>query len=167
MLRFSLLALLLFASAAPAAPPVLNLPSTVSGKVGEFLTITATTDAAFVVFYPLDSGLNPVPPQMNNDVAKSFIALPFVEGSYRLLVYTGGADGPSQPAIVNVNIAASTVSAAKKLTAVAPAAAPAAPDSPLPPAHIQALPPAVQSFSEGSCTWYRVGNKWYSTCPQR
>lgn len=151
-MKSSIMFLLLTCAGLSGAPPVVTVPTAVSGKVGQYVTITAQTDAKSVVFFPLDDGLNPVPPQMNSDTAKTFIGLPFSDGTFRLLVYSGNADGPSQPVLVTVTVAGIQQ---KKLGSVS-ADPPQTAESP------------VILNAAGACTAYydRRTGKWYASCPK-
>ncbi len=169
MKRVALLILLLASAAVSAAPPTVTVAN-VSGDPGQPVAIVAVTDAKAVSFYPIDKGVYLDPPNRIND-PKSTVATAYQDGVYRVLVYAGNADGPSQPAIVTVTIG---TGAQKKLgaaasdciapckckncnehtgesqpkTAVAPASAP------------------VILGSGGACISYWDGRKWVSSCPK-
>jgi hypothetical protein len=95
--------LLLTAGVGLAAPPRLKLPDGVAGEVADFVTVTAETDGRAVRFVPLDPGLKVFPSALLAD-PKSTVVTAAVPGRYRLLAYTGNADGPSDPATVTVTI---------------------------------------------------------------
>lgn len=88
-------ALLLLAAPLWAAPPAVEVPATVKVNSGEWVIIVAKTDAKSVKFVPLTPGLKQFPPQLVSD-PKTFAAQA-PDGVYRLLVYSGNADGPSDP----------------------------------------------------------------------
>lgn len=84
-----------------AAPPVVTAPERVHGDTGDWLFFTVTTDGKGVEVFPLDPGLRTFP----SDKLKNANELGFYAskpGAYRVLVYSGGADGPSKPRVVTL-----------------------------------------------------------------
>ena len=95
---------LLSAVLALAAPPVVTVPAEVTGEVGSFVAVRASvTEAKVVKFVPLDSGLNVFPADLLADKTATVVtsARP---GKFRILCYSGNADGPSEPVTVTVVI---------------------------------------------------------------
>jgi hypothetical protein len=93
-------ALVLLALATPAAwadPPKVTVPAEVAGDVGAFLLLKAETDGKAVRFYPVDPGLNQFPAGLLTD-PKAAVFTAARPGRYRVLAYSGNADGPSDPA---------------------------------------------------------------------
>jgi hypothetical protein len=93
--------------AAAAAPPVVTLPAEVTGDVGSFVAVRASvTEAKVVKFVPLDAGLNVFPADLLADKTATVVTAG-KPGRYRILAYSGNADGPSEPATVTVVIGGS------------------------------------------------------------
>lgn len=103
-------AILLLLAAAPlyAAPPTLTLPPEVTGDVAAFVVVKAKTDGKVVKFVALDPGLNVFPAELLSDPTATVVTSARA-GRFRLLAYTGTADGPSEPAVCAVVIGGSTV----------------------------------------------------------
>ncbi len=95
---------LLCAVLGAAAPPVVTLPAEVTGDVGSFVAVRASvTEAKVVRFVPLDAGLNVFPADLLADKTATVVTAGKA-GRYRILAYSGNADGPSEPATVTVVI---------------------------------------------------------------
>lgn len=89
---------------AAAAPPEVKLPAEVKGDVGAFVAVRATvTEAKSVKFVALDAGLNLFPADLLADKTATVVTSAKA-GKYRLLCYSGNADGPSEPAYTVVVI---------------------------------------------------------------
>jgi hypothetical protein len=89
---------------AQAAPPVVTVPQEVTGDVGSFVAVRATvTDAKIVKFVPVDAGLNVFPADLLADKTATVVTAG-KNGRYRILCYSGNADGPSEPVVVTVVI---------------------------------------------------------------
>ena len=98
---------LLCAVLGAAAPPVVTLPAEVTGDVGSFVAVRASvTEAKVVRFVPLDAGLNVFPADLLADKTATVVTAG-KPGRYRILAYSGNADGPSEPATVTVVIGGS------------------------------------------------------------
>jgi hypothetical protein len=98
----------LLAGVGAAAPPVVTVPAEVTGEVGSFVAVRASvTEAKVVKFLPLDAGLNVFPADLLSDKTATVVtsARP---GKYRILCYSGNADGPSEPATVTIVIGGGT-----------------------------------------------------------
>jgi hypothetical protein len=101
--------LLLVAAAAQAAPPVVTVPAEVAGEVAAFVVVkAAVTDAKAVKFVPLDSGLSVFPSGLLSDPTVTVVVAQRA-GRFRILCYSGNADGPSEPAVTTVVIGGATV----------------------------------------------------------
>lgn len=95
---------LLAASVAAAAPPTVTVPETVKGDVSAFVVVKAEVkDGKGVKFVSLDPGLNVFPGGLLVDPAVTVVTSAKA-GKYRLLCYSGNADGPSEPAYTVVVI---------------------------------------------------------------
>ena len=98
------LLLLFLAASAQAAPPVVTVPKEVPGEVAAFVVVKAeVTDAKVVKFLPLDSGLSVFPSGLVVDQTVTVVVAQ-KPGRYRVLAYSGNADGPSEPAVTTVVI---------------------------------------------------------------
>ncbi len=104
-LRFSLAVLVATAGLAFADPPTLTLPPKVEG--GSFAVIAAVTDGKAVEYVPLDKGLEFFPATLLRDPKVAVVFGP--KGAYRVLAYTGNADGPSKPVYTTVVLGGATV----------------------------------------------------------
>ena len=92
------------AAVATAAPPVVTVPAEVAGDVGSFVAVRASvTDAKVVKFVPVDPGLNVFPADLLADKTATVVTAG-KNGRYRILCYSGNADGPSEPVVVTVVI---------------------------------------------------------------
>lgn len=89
-----------------SAPPTVTLPAKVEGEAGDFIPVVATTTGEAVKYVALDPGLKVFPSAFLKD-PKTTVVLG-AKGQYRLLAYTGTADGPSEPVIVLVVIGGAT-----------------------------------------------------------
>lgn len=89
---------LLTALSAFAEPPKVTLPAKVEGQ--SFAVLSAETDGKAVEYVPLDKGLEFFPAQLLRDSKVAVVFGP--KGSYRVLAYSGNADGPSKPAYTTV-----------------------------------------------------------------
>ena len=94
------------AAQAPPAPrraaPVVKVAD-VSGDPGTFIVVAATTDAPAVKWVLLDTGLSLFPPALLRD-ARTAVVIGTVPGRYRILAYSGNADGPSEPAVAVITV---------------------------------------------------------------
>lgn len=88
-----------------AAPPTLTLPAEVAGEVAAFVTVKAavTGDAKGVKYVPVDPGLSVFPSELLADKTVT-VVVASKAGRYRVLAYSGNADGPSEPAMTTVVI---------------------------------------------------------------
>jgi hypothetical protein len=92
-----LLSVLLLATVATAEPPVVTLPKEVTGEVSAFVVVKATVVGAKAVKYlPLDDGLSVFPSGLLSDPTVT-VVVASKAGRYRVLAYSGNADGPSEP----------------------------------------------------------------------
>ena len=95
---------LLSSALATAAPPVVTVPPEVSGEVGSFVAVrTTVTEAKVVKFVALDAGINLFPADLLADKTATVVTSGKA-GRYRILCYSGNADGPSEPVTVTVVI---------------------------------------------------------------
>lgn len=101
LIRYTLIGWFLVASAALSAPPTVTAPQKACGEVGDWVFITAISDGKGVRFVPLDDGLAVFPAGKLKDTNETAVRATKA-GVYRVLVYTGNAEGPSEPAIVYV-----------------------------------------------------------------
>ena len=99
----AVLALVLGAGALGSAAPPVDVPETVKGEVGAFVTIRAKTDGKVVKFVPLDAGLAVFPADLLAD-KKATVVSATKAGKYRVLAYSSVADDPTEPATVTVVI---------------------------------------------------------------
>lgn len=90
-----------------AAPPTVDVPAEVSGAKGAFIVVTAVTDGKNAQFFPIDAGLNVFPANLLTD-PKTTVVTAAEDGVYRLLVYSGNADGASLPKLVFVKVGTAT-----------------------------------------------------------
>lgn len=99
-----LLTVLVLGSVAWASPPVVTVPAEVAGEVGGFVPVRATVAGSKVVkFVPLDGGLNVFPADLLADKTATVVTSGKA-GRYRILCYSGNADGPSDAVTVTVVI---------------------------------------------------------------
>lgn len=84
-------------------PPKLTLPPEVKGEPSFFVFVKAVTDGKQVEWVPLTPGLNVLPGGFLSD-PKATAVTAAKPGKYKLLAYTGTADGPSVPAYTMVVI---------------------------------------------------------------
>lgn len=94
-------------STAQAAPPTIEVPKEVTGEVGAFVVIRAKSDAKNVQFYHIDPGLSVFPSDLLTD-PKATVVTSARDGTYRILVYAGNADGASIPVVIIVKIGKAT-----------------------------------------------------------
>jgi len=94
------LCVLLLAGAAVAGP-ALTLPKEVAGEAGDFIPVKADTPGKSVRFVALDPGLRVFPGGLLADPRATVVTAP-TPGRYRLLAYTGDAEGPSDPVVTTV-----------------------------------------------------------------
>lgn len=103
-MRAAAFLLTVFVASATAGPPVVTVAGEVSGDVGAFVAIRASvTDAKAVKFVALDQGLNVFPPGLLADKTATVVSSGKA-GRYRVLCYSGNAEGPSEPVVVAVVI---------------------------------------------------------------
>lgn len=99
-----LLMTLVLSGLAWAAPPVVTVPKEIAGDVGDFVAVKAEVqDGKAVKFVPLDSGLKLFPAGLLSDPTATVVTSAKA-GRYRILCYSGNADGPSDPVTVTVVI---------------------------------------------------------------
>lgn len=97
-------AVLLSAVVAQAAPPVVTVPAEVAGDVSAFVVVKADVkDGKSAKFVPIDSGLSVFPSGLLSDPMVT-VVVGQKPGRYRILCYSGNADGPSEPVTVTVVI---------------------------------------------------------------
>ncbi len=100
----TVLALILFPLGVIAAPPVVTVPPEVKGDTSAFVVVRAEVkDGKGVKFVPLDSGLSVFPPGLLSDPSVT-VVVGSKAGRYRVLCYSGNADGPSEPVFTTVVI---------------------------------------------------------------
>lgn len=90
---------------AGAAPPTIEAPKTVYGETGEWCEVDIKMDAVTIKLVQLDAGLKVFPADRLKD-PKKVIATALKPGRYKVLLYTGNAEGPSDPVIVTFVFAA-------------------------------------------------------------
>ena len=91
---------------APVIPSAeLTLPMQVTGEVGAFIRVRATTDCKTVKWLAMDPGLNVFPADLLKN-SLSTVVIGGKPGVYRLLAYTAWGDEPSNPAITMVIVTA-------------------------------------------------------------
>src|SRR5437870_2916069 len=96
------LVLALAAVSVKADPPVIKVQEApFKGNRGEFIAIKVETTGKAVRYVPLDSGLNVFPAGFLIDQTSTVVTAN-ADGTYRLLAYTGTADGPSAPVVIKV-----------------------------------------------------------------
>lgn len=101
--------LLAAAALATAAPPTVTLPETVSGEPAAFVVVKAKIDGATAAkFVALDPGLSVFPGGLLK-AEDTTVVVAQKAGRYRVLCYSGNADGPSEPAVTTVVIGGATV----------------------------------------------------------
>lgn len=93
-----------FAGVVRADPPTVVVPAKLQVESGEYIVLTAETAAPAVKFVALTPGLRPFPPLLISN-KKAYVATA-PDGVYRVLAYTGNADGPSDPVICTVTVGA-------------------------------------------------------------
>lgn len=90
---------------AAAGQGAVGLPAEVRGEPGQFVRVTADTDAKHVRWVVLDGGLNLFPPELLRD-SRTAVMTAGKPGRYRLLAYTaflkGGDAVPTGPAVCTV-----------------------------------------------------------------
>ena len=74
-----------------------KLPETLSGQVGEPITVKAETDGTIVRWYVVDNGLFMIDPELLKST-KAISVWSLKPGKYRLICWTAKKDTPSQPA---------------------------------------------------------------------
>jgi hypothetical protein len=84
-----------------ADAPTLDLPETVDGPVGGFITVAAETNGTVVRWHAIDPGLNLFPVELLRD-SRAAVVTSSRAGRYRLLAYTALGDVPSDPETVTV-----------------------------------------------------------------
>lgn len=94
---------LALACAVRADNTTIQLPSTVKGEPGDFITVKATTNGKIVRWYTPDKGLSVIPSELLRD-PKTAIVYSKKPGKYRLLAYTAAGDEPSDLAECVVTI---------------------------------------------------------------
>lgn len=116
---------------APDPLPELDLPATISGDVGAFIKVQASTNGEHVRWVALDKGLAVFPGEMLKDSTQT-VVMSATPGQYRLLAYTAVGGVPSDPVTVMI-----VVNGAQPPPAPTPAPTP----FPIPPAPFP-VPPA-------------------------
>lgn len=99
----SLLVLILFTSVTIAAPPTIEAPERVFGEIGDYTFFKVTTSGKGLKIVPLDQGLVLFPSDKLKDSNEIGVRATR-PGTYKLLIYTGNADGPSEPKIISIVI---------------------------------------------------------------
>ncbi len=91
--------LVLAAGAASAAPPKVTLPAEVPGAVSEFVVVRAVVEgeAKGVKYKPIDPDLSVFPSDLLADKTVT-VVVAAKPGRYRVLAWSGNADGPSDAA---------------------------------------------------------------------
>src|SRR5438105_1506348 len=92
-------------SAAVFADATITLPQTVSGPVGAFVQVPATSSGPVVRWYAVDPGLNLFPVNLLKDTKVAVVTSPNA-GAYRLMAWTADNSGPSEAATCTVQIGA-------------------------------------------------------------
>jgi hypothetical protein len=87
------------AAGAVAAPPTVTLPAEVPGEVSAFVVVRATVtgEAKGVKYKPVDPGLSVFPSELLADKNVT-VVVASKPGRYRVLAWSGNADGPSDAA---------------------------------------------------------------------
>jgi hypothetical protein len=98
-----ILATALFLACSALLAADLTLPQSVSGDVGDFITVKAVTTAPIVKWYSIDAALKLFPTDLLKDT-KSAVVIGKAAGSFRLLAYTSDASGPSDPQVCLVTV---------------------------------------------------------------
>jgi len=94
---------------APVFPSAeLTLPMQVTGEVGAFIRVSATTDCKTVKWVAMDPGLNVFPADLLKN-SLSTVVIGGKPGIYRLLAFTACEDMPSDPEICMVIVTAPVV----------------------------------------------------------
>ena len=93
----------LWATAVSADTPSLTVPTQVSGSVGAFLTVPATTSGKTVKWIVLDPGLTLFPSSLLKDTRTAVVSSP-KPGTFRLLAITALGDELSEPVCCSVVI---------------------------------------------------------------
>lgn len=78
-----------------ADPPKLTVPEKITATVGDFVEINAETDAKWVRYFPLSTGVKVFPPGKLADKTGTVILCNRV-GNFRILAYTGNDDGGTE-----------------------------------------------------------------------
>lgn len=100
----TLAALLLAAVLSQAAPPVVTVPAEVAGEVAAFVVVKADVkDGKSAKFVAVDPGLSVFPAGLLADPYVT-VVVGQKAGRYRIICYSGNADGPSDPVTVTVVI---------------------------------------------------------------
>lgn len=107
MKLLSLVVLLALAVPVFADPPTISVPDKVQGDAGPPLRVKATTTGKSVQWVALDPGLFVFPAELLKD-SMTAVVWSTNPGTYRLMAYTGNADGPSLPAICVITIGTPT-----------------------------------------------------------
>lgn len=94
----SIMAVLILAGIALAADPVVKLPETVKGDVGDFIEVKADTEGKIVRWYSSDKSLKLFPTALLKDT-RSAVVIGKVPGRYPLLAWTAVGDVPSEPSV--------------------------------------------------------------------
>jgi hypothetical protein len=82
-------------------PPDFELPAEIRGNVGAFISIKPKTKGKYIVYYPLDAGLQVFPSEMLSNKTQTVVAAQQA-GRYRLLAYTAVGSIPSLPVVATV-----------------------------------------------------------------
>lgn len=99
----SALCVLILTLPALSAPPTITLPDKVTGEVGDFIKVPATTTGKTVKWVALDKGLKLFPIDLLKDTRTAVVSSAS-PGKYRLLAYTAAGDEPSDPQTVVVEV---------------------------------------------------------------
>lgn len=88
---------------APSAPvpPDFDLPDEIKGEVGAFIPIRPKTKGKYIVYYPLDAGLQVFPSEMLANKTQTVVSSARA-GRYRLLAYTAVGNIPSLPVVATI-----------------------------------------------------------------
>lgn len=88
-----------------ADPPKVTLPAEIPGEVSAFVVVRAKLEgeAKGVKYHPIDPGLSVFPSELLSDKTVT-VVVAAKPGRYRVLAYSGNADGPSEPAVTTVVI---------------------------------------------------------------
>ena len=108
-IAFLLLAILDISQVTLAAPPTVQAPEKIYGEAGDWVFFKVTTDSKQVTkIVSLTDGLELFPSEKLKDPTEHGVRAR-KSGTYKLLVYTGNAEGPSEPRFIQVTFGGNTI----------------------------------------------------------